>query len=127
MDSDLINPLGLSIRRGNGDLKHRVAAAGTQVFAVYPIGGALYGFRGEGHGGDFKGNREGICQPVRVKGRGEGSAGRRQRQQPGVVAESRVFLFLFLAAMDDDLVDLLGFPVLGSDGDLKQGIAAASA
>ena len=119
--------LRLAILRRDSDAEQGIAAARTKILAVDAVGGTCGGFGGEGHGGDFERHRQIVLVNLRVKGRGEGTAGGRQREQGSVSAEFRLFLLLFLLAVDGDLVLVFGFAVLCRDGDAEQGVAAASA
>ena len=119
--------LRLPVLCRDSDAEQGIAAARTKILAVDAVGGTCGGFGGEGHGGDFERHRQAVLINVRVKGRGEGTAGGRQREQGSVSAEFRLFLLLFLLAVDGDLVLVFGFAVLCRDGDAEQGVAAASA
>ena len=119
--------LRLAVLCRDGDAEQGVAAASAQVLPVNAVGGSFGGFGGEGHGGDFERHGQIILVNLRVKGWGEGTAGGRQREQGSVSAEFRLFLLLFLAAVDGDVVLIFRLPVLRCDGDAEQSIAAARA
>ena len=119
--------LRLAILCCDSDAEQGIAAARTKILAVDAVGGTCGGFGGEGHGGNFERHRQIVLVNLRVKGWGEGTAGGRQREQGSVSAEFRLFLLLFLLAVDGDLVLVFGFAVLRCDGDAEQSIAAASA
>ena len=117
--------LRLAILCCDSDAEQGIAAARTKILAVDAVGGTCGGFGGEGHGGDFERHRQAVLINVRVKGWGEGTAGGRQREQGSVSAEFRLFLLLFLLAVDGDLIFTLCLAVLRRDGDFKDCIAAA--
>ena len=119
--------LRLPVLCRDSDAEQGIAAARTKILAVDAVGGTCGGFGGEGHGGNFKGHRQIVLVNLRVKGRGKGTAGGRQREQGSVSAEFRLFFLLFLAAVDGDVVLVFRLPVLRCDIDAEQSIAAASA
>ena len=119
--------LRLPVLCRDSDAEQGIAAARTKILAVDAVGGSLGSFGGEGHGGDFERHRQIVLVNLRVKSRGEGTAGGRQREQGSVSAELWFFFFLFLAAVDGDVVLLLRLPVLRCDGDAEQSIAASRA
>ncbi len=92
MDGDLIDPLGLSVRRGDGDLKHRVAAAGTQVFAVHTANRSRHRLRGKGDSSYLIGDRHRVGKHIRVKFRLQRTVIRPERQKPGIAAGRRQHL-----------------------------------
>ena len=119
--------LRLPVLCRDSDAEQGIAAARTKILAVDAVGSSFGHLRCERHGGNFKRHRQAVLINVRVKGRGEGTAGGRQGEKVSVTVEFGLFLLLFLLAVDGDLVLVFGFAVLCRDGDAEQGVAAASA
>ena len=122
---DGIHLARLAVGGCDRDFKVCIAAASAQVLPVNAVGGTCGGFGGEGHGGDFERHRQIVLVNLRLESRVEGAAGRRQREKGSVSAELWFFFFLFLAAVDGDLIFTLCLAVLRRDGDFKDCIAAA--
>ena len=118
---------GFAVLCRDGDAEQGIAAARTKILAVDAVGGTCGGFGGEGHGGDFERHRQIVLVNLRVKGRGKGASGRRQREKGSVAVEFWLFFLLFLAAVDGDVVLIFRLPILRCDSDAEQSIAAASA
>ena len=122
VDHHLIHRLGLPVGGGDRNGKRRIAAPSSQVLPVYPVGGALHRFRGEGHGGHGEGHCQGVRKRLRGESRLQSTCCRNQGEEPGVIAVLGFFLF---QPVNHYLIHVFRLSVLRRYGDGEHGVTAA--